>query len=152
MKNAPRTLLKIRKEYSSFHGNYIRIADRILADPALLIRGKVADVARSCGCDSAQIIRFCKKLGFGGFSDMKQAIIRDLIPFQTEATPEELNDKQGFRQLAVDLVARSLEGVEAGLQFVDPLEVFTVAAGCQQQGRRQQEGDSDPSFHKYVMC
>lgn len=129
MKNAPRTLLKIRKEYSSFHGNYIRIADRILADPALLIRGKVADVARSCGCDSAQIIRFCKKLGFGGFSDMKQAIIRDLIPFQTEATPEELNDKQGFRQLAHDFRAGYRRVVDDTVTMFDE-EILLQAVGA----------------------
>ena len=68
--STPETLLKIREAYPSFHGNYIRIADCILKNPGLLIRDKLSDVACACNCDNAQIIRFCQKLGFKGFSNM----------------------------------------------------------------------------------
>ena len=99
----PKTLLKIRQEYSSFHGNYIRIAARILENPSVVIRDKVADAAAACGCDNAQIVRFCQKLGFKGFSDMKQALIHDLIPFRTNVDPSELDRKNGFQSLVQDI-------------------------------------------------
>ena len=91
----PKTILKIKKIYSSFRGNYIRIADCVLYNPGLLILDKVSDVAAACNCDNAQIIRFCQKLGFKGFSDMKRAISHDLIPLQTAA--DNVNEKQNSR-------------------------------------------------------
>lgn len=100
--STPKTLLKIRQAYSSFHGNYIRIADQILQNPGLLIREKVSDVAEACGCDNAQIIRFCQKLGFKGFLDMKRAIAHDFIPVQTQVDPESISQKQGFQRLVND--------------------------------------------------
>ncbi len=92
----PKTLLKIRGAYSSFHGNYIRIADCILQNPGLLICDKVSGVAKACKCDNAQIIRFCQKLGFKGFSDMKRAISQDLIPLQSAVDIDSFNKGSGF--------------------------------------------------------
>ena len=100
--STPKTLRKIRQAYSSFHGNYIRIADQILRNPGLLIRDKVSDVAAACDCDSAQIIRFCQKLGFKGFTDMKRAISHDFIPLQTQVDPESIGQKKGFQRLISD--------------------------------------------------
>lgn len=85
--------------YSSFHGNYIRIADCILQNPGLLIRDKVSDVAAACNCDNAQIIRFCQKLGFKGFSDMKRAISYDLIPLQSRVDIDSVSKGGGFGEL-----------------------------------------------------
>ena len=97
--STPKTLLKIREAYPTFHGNYIRIANCILQNPDLLIRDKVSDVAAACNCDNAQIIRFSQKLGFKGFSDMKRAISRDLIPLQAKVDIESVNKGSGFGAL-----------------------------------------------------
>ena len=117
--STPKTLLKIRELYSSFHGNYIRIADCILHNPGLLIRDKVSDVAAACNCDNAQIIRFCQKLGFKGFSDMKRAMSHDLIPLQTNIDNISLNKGSGFSRLMEDFRKDYLQTINDTILMCD---------------------------------
>ena len=124
-----KTVLKIRREYPSLRGNFIRIADRILQNPALLIQDKVADVAADCGCDNAQIIRFCQKLGFKGFSDLKQAMIHDLIPFRTEADAIGGENPKGFQHLVHDFRSGYQRTInDTAAMFDEELLLQTVAA------------------------
>lgn len=115
----PKTLLKIKKLYSSFHGNYIRIADCILYNPGLLISNKVSDIAAACNCDNAQIIRFCQKLGFKGFSDLKRSISHDLIPLQTDIDNVSLNKVDGFGRLMADFRKDYLQTINDTLAMAD---------------------------------
>jgi len=107
----PKTLLKIRESYPSFHGNYARIADCILRNPGLLVGGRLSDIAAACGCDNAQIIRFCRKLGFKGFSDMRRSISHDLIPLQTRVDSDSVRKKSGFERLLEDFRGDYLQTV-----------------------------------------
>lgn len=115
----PKTLLEIKKLYSSFHGNYIRIADCILYNPGLLISNKVSDIAAACNCDNAQIIRFCQKLGFKGFSDMKRAISHDLIPLQTDIDNVSVNKVNGFGRLMADFRKNYLQTINDTVAMCD---------------------------------
>lgn len=131
----PKTLLKIRQAYSSFHGNYARIADRILENPSVLIRDRVADTAAACGCDNAQIIRFCQKLGFKGFSEMKQAVIRDLIPFRTEVGTAELKKKKGFQRLVHDVRSGYQRTVDNTASMFEESAFQIAASAIHEAGR-----------------
>ena len=124
--STPKTLLKIRKLYSSFHGNYIRIADCILNNPGLLIRDKVSDVAVACNCDNAQIIRFCQKLGFKGFSDMKRAISHDLIPLQTQVDTASVGNEKGFSRLLEDFRKDYLQTINDTIAMCDEKSFLQV--------------------------
>ena len=98
----PKTLLKIKQVYPTLQGNYAKIADQILENPAVLIQKRVAEVADACKCDNAQIIRFCKKLGFKGFLELKQAIAHDMIPLKTEISSDTVASEEGFARLIKD--------------------------------------------------
>lgn len=127
MNETPKTLLKIRQSYSSFHGKYVRIADRILQNPGILIRDKVSDVSAICGCDNAQIIRFCQKLGFKGFSDMKRAIAHDLIPLRTDVDPADLGKNGSFDRLTGDFRKDYLRTVNDTVSMLDEKTVLRTA-------------------------
>lgn len=137
--STPKTLLKIREAYSSFHGNYICIADCILQNPGLLIRDKVSDVARACNCDNAQIIRFCQKLGFKGFSDMKRALSHDLILQQTKVDIDSVNQGSGF--------GRILENFRKDYQHT----VNDTLAVCNEKSI-QQTVDKIKKARKIMLC
>ena len=78
------TIIKLKQIYPGLKGNNRRIADQLLKSPELLAARKVSDIASVCDCDSAQVIRFCKLLGFKGFTDLKARIVQELIPLHTE--------------------------------------------------------------------
>ena len=131
----PRTLLKIREAYPSFHGNYARIADRLLRNPELLIRDKLSDIASACGCDNAQIIRFCQKLGFKGFSDMRRAISRDLIPLETGIDVSSVRSGGGFGRLLEDFRADYIKTVNDTLSVCGE-KAIRQAVGLIRKARR----------------
>lgn len=72
-------LRSIRQHYPDLAGNYRLIADCILQRPEAALQMKVRDIAAVCRCDDAQVIRFCKKIGFDGFSALKNALAEELL-------------------------------------------------------------------------
>ena len=88
MKATPQCLLKIRQAYPDLNGKYRDVADYILANPEKIVRCKVKEVAQDCNCDDSQIIRFCQKIGYSGFSDLKMSIAAEFMPVNIEAGPE----------------------------------------------------------------
>ncbi len=47
------------------------VAEEILADPALVVRLSVSDLAQRTGTSMSTIVRLCQELGFRGFQDLK---------------------------------------------------------------------------------
>lgn len=93
MKATPQCLLKIRQVYPDLNGKYRDVADYILANPEKIVRHKVKEVAQDCNCDDSQIIRFCQKIGYSGFSDLKMSIAAEFMPVPIEAGPEDSFDR-----------------------------------------------------------
>lgn len=64
---------KIRALYKtkSFSKSDNQIADYILSNPDCLPNATANSIAEASGTSPATVIRFCRKLGFSGFSDLK---------------------------------------------------------------------------------
>lgn len=94
MNLTPKSLLRIRHRYPGLSGKYRRIADYILAAPDRIVRHKAREIALDCGCDDSLIIRFCQKVGFAGFSELKAALASEFMPVPvvpgTSSLPEGL--------------------------------------------------------------
>lgn len=73
------TLLMIRRKLPELSGNFKAIAEQILSHPQEIVNEKVCVLAERSLCDSAQVVRFCQRLGFKGFSDLKNKIIKELL-------------------------------------------------------------------------
>lgn len=55
-----------------------QVADFISANPEVIVKSTVADVARGAGTSDATVIRFCRSVGFQGFPELKLALARDI--------------------------------------------------------------------------
>ncbi len=99
MNITPRCILQIKRLYSGLVGKYKDIADYILANPDKIIRQKVREVAKDCHCDDALIIRFCQKLGYSGFSDLKLSIAADFMPVKLNVKSPEFQSADSFTEL-----------------------------------------------------
>jgi DNA-binding MurR/RpiR family transcriptional regulator len=75
------------------------IADYILANPGELVRRKVRGIAEECGCDDAMVIRFCKKLGYSGFSELKMSLAAEFMPVRIESAGKELSPGDSFSEI-----------------------------------------------------
>ena len=111
MNSTPPSLMKIKQRYPNFTGNYLVIADHILAHPEAVVQDKVRDIARHCNCDDAQIVRFCQKVGFKGFSELKAAIAVDFIPVKLSVNYTHPDGADTFEQLKKDFLQNNLRAL-----------------------------------------
>src|SRR5688500_2319579 len=54
-----------------------RVADAVLADPALVTNGSVSDLAARAGSSTATVVRLCRRIGFDGFYRFKIALAEE---------------------------------------------------------------------------
>ena len=79
MESTPKFLLEIRQRLAEWSGNNRVIAERIIDYPEEVLQSKVSEFAERCHCDSAQVVRLCQKLGYDGFTSLKNRIAMELI-------------------------------------------------------------------------
>lgn len=95
-------------------GALARIADFVMKEPEVAVRASMSELAILSGSGEASIARFCRKLGFDGFSAFKMSLASD-IAYRVSAEPRE-NDL-GTR--VIDAVRATVDGTpEADLREV----------------------------------
>lgn len=99
MNVTPKYILKIKQFYPELSGKYKAIADYIITNPENVVRNKVREVANSCNCDDALVIRFCHKIGYAGFSDLKNSIVSEFLPVNINTVDKEFAEKDSFSEL-----------------------------------------------------
>ena len=123
MSGSAPTIIKIRQLFPGLKGNNRRIAEQLLSSPELLMSKKVNDIAEACSCDPAQVIRFCKNLGFKGFSELKNRVARELIPLPVEKE-EKRNKCDAFDQFRSDYSRSAAGAINDTLMNLDKLTVM----------------------------
>ncbi len=131
----PASLLKIKQLFPSFSGNYINIANHILAHPEIVVQNKVHDLAVNCGCDDAQIIRFCQKIGYKGFSELKAAIAADFIPVKMSINYIHSTEADTFEQLRQDFRNNNLRVVNDTISLLDEEKINQAIQIIKNAGR-----------------
>jgi DNA-binding MurR/RpiR family transcriptional regulator len=114
MNRTPKCLLKIKQSLPALSGKYLDIANYILDNPGRLARARGREIAEACACDDSLIIRFCQKLGFNGFSDLKESLASEFMPVDT--SPASFEPKTGFEKFKaefLDLNCRALRDTAA---------------------------------------
>jgi DNA-binding MurR/RpiR family transcriptional regulator len=97
-----------------------RIADVVLADPASIGFGTVAQLAAAADAGAATVLRLCVKLGYDGFVDLQNSVRTDLAGRLRPAV-ERIRDagadpdsmRSRHRAVAVANVASTLDAVDA---------------------------------------
>lgn len=66
--------LKMEMNIDNFSKSDLRIYETIKADPEIVPRNSIVDLAKICKVSQPSITRFCQKLGFDKYADFKFAI------------------------------------------------------------------------------
>lgn len=134
MEFTPKFLQEIRQRLSEFTGNNRVIAERIIHFPEQVLQTKVSEFAEMCRCDSSQVVRLCQKLGYDGFTSLKNRIAAELIdPKRTlrrqiaEPTTTFGQMKKNFSQSFTRTINDTLENLSE--------EAIEQAAGLIRQAR-----------------
>ena len=84
--NQPNILLKLKGLKNGFNMAEKRLTEYILKNTDKVILQKIRDLEYESGVSYATIIRFTKKLGFSGFKEFKNSLIKTSSPSK-EKTP-----------------------------------------------------------------
>lgn len=86
----------IQLNFEKFTKKDLLIAKFILNDPRLFIRGTIDSVTEKMGVSKAALIRFCKKIGYSGYSEY----INDLTKFLIENNTSDEVDTDNINNIA----------------------------------------------------
>lgn len=68
-------MVRIRFQLPSLPRAEKAVAEALLENPEAIINMTLANLARETGSSDASIIRFCKRMGYHGYSDFRQALL-----------------------------------------------------------------------------
>ena len=80
MDYTPKTILHIKSRASTMSPKMRLIADCVCRHPEFIVNRKVREIAKTCKCDNAQIVRFCQRLGYDGISGLRAELTREMMP------------------------------------------------------------------------
>jgi RpiR family carbohydrate utilization transcriptional regulator len=74
----PNTLALIRSTMESLRNSEKKVARCVLADPGAVIHSSITELAEKAGTSEPTVIRFCRRLGLGGYLELRLNLARDL--------------------------------------------------------------------------
>lgn len=102
-----------------------QIADYILENPKETASLPLAETAKRCGCGEASVVRFCRLMGCGSFTEMKQLLSSQE---DTDAGTQELRIENGesIRELADSICDLYTETIHRTMEL-NPAQQFETA-------------------------
>ncbi|HEX5597532.1 MAG TPA: MurR/RpiR family transcriptional regulator [Micromonosporaceae bacterium] len=70
-------LVRVRAGLPEFTGALRRVAEQVLNDPAGAARATIVELAERSGTSPATVTRFCRAMGFSGYSDLRLGIVAE---------------------------------------------------------------------------
>ena len=94
-----------------------KIADYVVASPFRMIRTSTEEIARASGTSQASIIRFCQKLGYTGFKELKIVLAQEVGNLPPKAVSSaELPPESDF---VAGVLRQSIEGLQRSVITLD---------------------------------
>jgi len=81
--------MKIRSMYSTFTDKEINLAEYILNNPSNIIHGTITQIANDLNLADSTVFRFCKKLGYDGYKDLKISMASE----STESVKKDVHER-----------------------------------------------------------
>jgi RpiR family transcriptional regulator, carbohydrate utilization regulator len=121
------TLDLIRSCLESLRNSEKKVARCVLADPDTVIRSSITELAEKAGTSEPTVIRFCRKLGLGGYMELRLNLARDLPSAQYIF--ENVDEKDSLAEIASKILNAHREAISNTLNKLnlDDLEAAVEA-------------------------
>jgi len=94
-----------------------KIADYMIAHPFRTIRCSTEELAMECGSSQSSIIRFCQKMGYTGFRELKIVLAQEVGSLVPTAIAEP--SRQGDPDYVAEVLRQSVEGMQKTVATLD---------------------------------
>lgn len=104
-------LARIRAALNELTPAERRAAETILANPQAMIGWSLADTARFAGVSEPSIIRFCRRLGFEGYSDFRLEFAQAMALIRENGQPRLVADDDPIKTSIIDNCNRAISAI-----------------------------------------
>ncbi len=115
-------LLTIKSLYTSLYESEKKIADFILEQPEAVVNMTVAKIAEKTGVAESSIVRFCQRLGFNGFTQLKINLARNLRKPE-ELILEDISRSDDIHTITSKVFTSSIQALIDSLKMLDMEEL-----------------------------
>ncbi|WP_136706167.1 MurR/RpiR family transcriptional regulator [Agromyces sp. H66] len=100
-------LVRIRAMLPELRPSEQRIASLLIAEPSVIAKLSIAELAARCGTSTTSVVRFCKRIGYEHLKDLRMDMLREVAreTFETAGLPEVSGDIDRDDRLE-DIVAK----------------------------------------------
>lgn len=115
-------LANIKSLYPSLFEVEKKIADFILRHPEAVIYMTVAQMSKKIGVADSSVIRFCQKLGFNGFTQLKINIAKNLKKYE-DPIPSDIEEGDDPNTVIKKIFTYSIQALKDTLELLDKNEL-----------------------------
>jgi DNA-binding MurR/RpiR family transcriptional regulator len=112
-------LFAIRQNLSRFPSAEKKVAEYILGEAKNVLHYNITELARRSGVSQAAIVRFCRRIGAGGFADFKLRLSHDVFRTSDERFLPDLELESNMDPAMV--VKRIIGGIERSIARLESL-------------------------------
>jgi RpiR family transcriptional regulator, carbohydrate utilization regulator len=120
------TLDLIRSSLDVLRKSEKKVARCVLADPEAVVRSSITELAEKAGTSEPTVIRFCRRLGLGGYLELRLNLARDLPSAQYIF--ENVGDQDSLAEIASKILSAHREAISKTL---DKLNLDDLNAAVQ---------------------
>lgn len=117
-------LLRLQAVYDSLKRAERSAADLLLKQPDYIANSSIAAVAKTCNVSQPTFVRLAKRLGYSGFSELKEVLQADLA--EPESDPnipyEHISSESKPYDIAQSIVYASIQALNDLLKVMTPLD------------------------------
>ena len=127
------TLALIRESIESLRNSEKKVAKCVLTDPSAVITSSITELAERAGTSEPTVIRFCRKLGLGGYMELRLNLARDLPSAQYIF--ENISEEDSLAGIAGKVLNAHREAIANALSRLN-LDDLDLAVRALQAARR----------------
>jgi len=120
MNSTPKAFLQIKSQYSNFNPTEKKIADYILNNPQELIYSTISQIGDKLKLADSTIFRFCKKIDFKGFHDLKISLATDVVKETKNYGTTQILDNDDEAIIINKVFEATISVLNDSLQSIDP--------------------------------
>ena len=129
----PDTLSLIRSSLESLRNSEKKVAKCVLGDPGSVVTASITELAEKAGTSEPTVIRFCRRLGLGGYMELRLNLARDLPSAQVLF--ENVSDADSLAGIAGKIINAHREALGNTLNRLD-LDDLEACVAALQAARR----------------
>ena len=136
-------LLRIQSVYESLKSAERRAVDFLMTDPEFLAKNSIVEVAVRAGCSEATLVRLSYRMGFGSYSDLKAAVLKEDATENLECLYEGIEEHDDAPTVMGKVMRSSIQAIEDTVSLIDPQAYQRAVDAILAAGRLQFAGIGD---------